>query len=134
VATATPHTWACPSCGRRVPLRSPSCHCGMTRERAEAVQVARAAQIQQSAEPPVRKRPSIVSARDRQEAVAAMTTDVKLLLAGCALALVAGLGFMTFGPKPERVPSVLGYVDAPPPPRPAATPEPKPPFKLPWWR
>jgi len=106
----------------------------MTRERAEAVQVAQAAQIQQLAEPPVRRRPSLASTRDRQEAVAAMTTDVKLLLAGCAIALVAGLGFMAFGPKPAPVPAVLGYVDAPPPPRPAATPEPKPPFKLPWWR
>jgi hypothetical protein len=134
VATATPHTWACPSCGRRVPLRAGACHCGMTRERAEAVQVAEAAQVQRAADPPVRRRPSFVSARDRQEAVAAMTTDVKLLLAGCAVALVAGLGFMAFGPRPAPVPAVLGYVDAPPPPQATPPPEPKPPFKLPWWK
>lgn len=106
----------------------------MTRARAEAVQAAHAVQVQQAAEPPSRRRPSMVSARDRQEAVAAMTTDVKLLFAGCALALIAGFGYMAFGPKPEPLPAVLGFVDAPPPPRPAATPEPKPPFKLPWWK
>ena len=106
----------------------------MTRERAEAVTAAQAVQVQQAADAPVRRRPSFVSARDRQEAVAAMTGDVKLLLAGCALALVAGLGFMVFGPNPKPVPAVLGYVDAPPPPRATPTPEPKPPFKLPWWR
>lgn len=129
MATATPHTWVCPSCGRRVPLRAESCHCGMTRARAEALQAAQPPQ----ADPVVHRRPSMVSARDRQEAVAAMTGDVKLLLAASALALVAGLGFMMFGPKPKAVPAVLGYVD-PGPPRPKATPEPKPPFKLPWWK
>jgi hypothetical protein len=101
----------------------------MTKERAEAVL---AAQPQQ-AEPPAQRRPSMVSARDRQEAVAAMTGDVKLLLLGSAVVLVAGLGFMAFGPKPEPVPAVLGHVD-PGPPRPAATPDTKPPFKLPWWK
>jgi hypothetical protein len=101
----------------------------MTRARAEALQAAQPPQ----AELVVQRRPSIVSARDRQEAVAAMTGDVKLLLAASALALVAGLGFMMFGPKPKAVPAVLGYVD-PGPPRPKATPEPKPPFKLPWWK
>ena len=51
-----------------------------------------------------------------------MTGDVKLLLAASALVLVAGLGFMMFGPKPKPVPAVLGYVD-PGPPRPEATPD-----------
>jgi hypothetical protein len=104
----------------------------MTRARAGALQAA--APPPEHAEPPVRRRPSMVSARDRQEAIAAMTGDVKLLLAGTALAVVAGLGFMVFGPQPKPVPAVLGYVDAPPPPRAIPTPEPKPPFKLPWWR
>jgi hypothetical protein len=101
----------------------------MTRARAEALQAAQPPQ----AERVVQRRPSLVSARDRQEAVAAMTGDVKLLLAGSAIVLVAGLGFMIFGPKPQAVPAVLGYVD-PGPPRPKPTPDTKPPFKLPWWK
>ena len=104
----------------------------MTRARAEALQAAQPPQAGQ-AEPVVQRRPSLVSARDRQEAVAAMTGDVKLLLAGSALALVTGLGFMMFGPKAKAVPAVLGYVD-PGPPRPKPTPDTKPPFKLPWWK
>ena len=40
MAESTPHTWTCPSCGRRVPQRAEACHCGMTRERAESAAAA----------------------------------------------------------------------------------------------
>jgi hypothetical protein len=99
----------------------------MTRARAEAVL---AAQPPAEAAP---RRPRI-SASDRQEALDAMTGDVKLLLAASALVLVAGLGYLVFGPKPQPMPAVLGFVDAGPPPSPRSKPSPKPPFKLPWWK
>jgi hypothetical protein len=98
----------------------------MTRARAEEMA---------AAQPPAEvalhlPRPS----RARQEALAAMGTDVKLLLATGALVLVAGLGWLVFGPQRAPVPAVLGYVDAGPPPAPRPTPPPRPPFKLPWWK
>jgi hypothetical protein len=60
-----------------------------------------------------------------------MTADVKLLLAVSALVLVAGLGWLVFGPRTEPYPAVLGYVDAGPPKSARAA---EPPFKLPWWK
>jgi hypothetical protein len=64
-----------------------------------------------------------------------MTTDVKLLLAFSALMLVAGLGFLLFGPsRTPTAPPVLGWVDTGPPQPARPTPPPRPPFKLPWWK
>ncbi len=71
---------------------------------------------------------------DRQAALNAMTGDVKLLLAVSALVLVAGLGWLVFGPRSEPYPAVLGYVDAGPPKAARATGFQQPPFKLPWWK
>jgi hypothetical protein len=127
VAEANTHSWTCPSCGRRVPLRAEACHCGMTRARAEAVAAARP---EAEAAP---RRPRI-SAGDRREALQAMTGDVKLLLAVSTLVLVAGLGYVVFGPKPPAGPAVLGFVDPGPPPAPGSKAPPQPPFKLPWWK
>ena len=126
VAEATPHTWTCPSCARRVPLRADACHCGMTRARAAEL---RAAQPQLAAAPRGVRRAS-----DRQAALNAMTGDVKLLLAMSALVLVAGLGWLVFGPRSEPYPAVLGYVDAGPPKVTPKSGHQQPPFKLPWWK
>lgn len=101
----------------------------MTRERAEATTVERA-----EAEAPRPPRRPRISASDRREALDAMTGDVKLLLGLGALVLVAGMGYLVFGPRPAPMPAVLGYMDAGPPPVPRPTPSPKPPFKLPWWK
>jgi hypothetical protein len=120
------HTWVCPSCGRRVPLRAETCHCGMTRSRAAEL----AAVSPQAPGVPRRAR----GTSDRRAALDAMTGDVKLLLAVGALALVAGLGWLVFGPQPEPYPAVLGFVDAGPPRGLRPTPPPRPPFKLPWWK
>jgi hypothetical protein len=71
----------------------------------------------------------------RAEVIAAMTGDVKALLATAVLVLVAGLGFLVFGPRrTPSTPAVLGWVDQAPPPAPKPTPSPRPPFKLPWWK
>jgi hypothetical protein len=127
VAETASHTWTCPSCGRRVPLRAESCHCGMTRTRAEELAAAAALAPAAPAGP---RRPST-----RAEAVAAMTRDVKVLLAAAALVLAGGLGWLIFGPtRPSSIPAVLGWVDKGPPPAPKPTPPPRPPFKLPWWK
>jgi hypothetical protein len=120
------HTWTCPSCGRHVPRRSDTCHCGLSRARAE--ELAAAAPV------PARPRPPRVPA-GRREIVAAMPRDVKTLLVVGALVVVAGLAWLLVAPPlPPAAPAVLGYVDASPPPPPRKTPPPEPPFKLPWWK
>jgi hypothetical protein len=126
VAETASHTWACPSCGRRVPLRAEVCHCGMTRTRAgELAAVAAPAPAR-----PARPR----RASDRAEAVAAMTGDVKVLLVAAALVLVGGLGWLVVAPsRPSTIPAVLGWVDKGPPPVRKPT-RPQIPFKLPWWK
>jgi hypothetical protein len=64
-----------------------------------------------------------------------MSADVKLLVGVGALVLVAGLGWLVFGPRrPPAIPPVLGWVDQGAPPSPRRTPPPRPPFKLPWWK
>ena len=71
----------------------------------------------------------------RAEAVAAMTGDVKALLVTAAIVMVAGLGWLVFGPsRTPSTPAVLGWVDQGPPPAPKPTPSPRPPLKLPWWK
>jgi hypothetical protein len=105
----------------------------MTQARAQALTAAAAATPAPDAAPAAPRR-ARVSAGDRQEAIDAMTGDVKVLLAVGGLALVVGLGYLAFGPKPDPVPAVLGYVDAGPPPVARPKPSPTPPFKLPWWK
>jgi hypothetical protein len=63
-----------------------------------------------------------------------MPSDVRLMLIGVAVVMVAGLGWLVFGPPPAPITPVLGFVDAGPPPAVKATPPPTPPFKLPWWQ
>lgn len=127
VETAS-HTWACPACGRRVPLRADTCHCGMTQERAGQLAASAAAPTAARPARPARPGPGA-------EAVAAMTRDVKVFLVAGALVVAAGLGWLVFSPSPQpSSPPVLGFVDkgAPPPPKPK--PSPRPPFRLPWWK
>jgi len=127
VAETASHTWTCPACGRRVPLRAEVCHCGMTQEHARQ----QAAAVAPVAARPVRPQRAGV----RAEAVAAMTGDVKVLLVAGAIVMVAGLGWLVFGPsRGATMPRVLGWVDHGPPPAPRPTPSPRPPFKLPWWK
>jgi hypothetical protein len=96
----------------------------MTRARAEELR---------AVAPPAAARPRVARGlSDRRAAMNAMTGDVKLLLAASALVLVAGLGWLAFGPRrDEPYPAVLGYVDAGPPKSARAA---EPPFKLPWWK
>lgn len=128
MAEESPHTWACPSCGRRVPLRAEACHCGMTRARAEEVAAASPAEA-----PPRRARSRLPVSR--REVLATMPGDVKALVVAGAIVLAAGLGWLVFGPsRSSSIPAVLGHVDQGPPPAPKPTPRPTPPFKLPWWK
>lgn len=115
------HTWTCPSCGRRVPLRAEVCHCGATRAQAEEAS---------AATPAGPRRPRTVA----PTRLPPMPADVMALVAGGVVVLVAGLFWLVLGPRrPSTMPAVLGYVEVgPPPARPS--PPPQPPFKLPWWR
>jgi hypothetical protein len=63
-----------------------------------------------------------------------MGRDVKLLLAAGAFVLVAGLGYIVFGPERKPLPAVLGWVDAGAPKKPPRAGPGQPPFKLPWWK
>ncbi len=120
------HTWSCPACGRRVPLRAPSCHCGMTRERAAALSA--------GGSRPVGPRTGRVLRRQALALWRSFPRDVKALVLAGAFVLAFGLGWLAFAPAAhESLPAILGHVDASPPPPPAKHP-PKPPFKLPWWK
>jgi hypothetical protein len=131
MADPTPHTWTCPSCGRRVPLRAAACHCGMTRARAEEVAAASSA----ATPAPAGRRPLPRLPVSAREVVAVMPGDVKALLFGGALVMAAGLGWLAFGPsRPDSTPALLGHVDVGPPPAPKKPAPPRPPFKLPWWK
>jgi len=110
-----------------VPLRAEACHCGMPRARAEELAAAAA--------PPERRPPLSTRPVSPGLFFAALPRDVKALVIGGALVMVAGLGWMVFGPRqPSTTPALLGWVDPGPPPVPKPTPAPRPPFKLPWWK
>jgi hypothetical protein len=135
------HTWSCPACGRNVPLRVAACHCGMTRALAEEraalaeAEAARPAETVAAILPPG-VRPALAPRAPRVPRLRwkALPGDVRALLAGFVLVVLAGLGWLVFGPRPAPITPVLGYVDAGPPPTHRPRPSPTPPFKLPWWK
>ena len=96
MAEETPHTWTCPSCGRRVPQRAEACHCGMTRARAEEVAAASPAEAPRR---PARSRLPV----SRREVLATMPGDVKALVVAGAIVLAAGLGWLVFAPQPAEL-------------------------------
>jgi hypothetical protein len=100
----------------------------MTRERAEVL-----AEVRAEAERPTPS-PTRPAGPGIRTPPAPLPRDVKVLLAGVALVAVLGLGWLIFGPRPDPIVPVLGYMDAVPPPAPKPTPQPSPPFKLPWWK
>lgn len=99
----------------------------MTREQAEA----RAAAAERATREARRPRP--VRSR-RRVPHGPLPRDVKAFLAGLVLVAVAAVGWLVFGPRPEPIVPVLGFVDAGPPPVPTPAPSPTPAFKLPWWK
>jgi hypothetical protein len=117
-------TWHC-TCGRRVPLRVNVCHCGLPREAALAA-------APPPAYPPASETPGPTTA---SAVWSTMPNDVRAMALVSALVLVAGVGWVAFGPtRTTLTPAVLGWVDPGPPPVPKPTPPPRPPFKLPWWK
>jgi hypothetical protein len=100
----------------------------MTRERAEARAAAEAEASRAAPRParPTRPRPRAPGTP--------LPPDVKAFLAGLALVGVAAVGWLAFGPSPEPIAPVLGFVDAGPPPAPTPEPSPTPAFDLPWWK
>ena len=110
-----------------MPLRVEACHCGMPRARAEELAAATAI----AERPPSRRTRRVSPGR----LFAALPPDIKALVVASALVVVAGLGWMVFGPRsPSSTPALLGWVDSGPPPSPKPTPTPRPPLKLPWWK
>jgi hypothetical protein len=88
-----------------------------------------------AAAPPERRPPRRTHPVSPSRIFVALPPDVKALVVGSALVMVAGLGWMVFGPgRPPSTPAVLGWVDPGPPPVPKPTPSPRPPLKLPWWK
>ena len=84
VAETTSHSWTCPTCGRRVPLRAEACHCGMPRARAEELAAAAA--------PAERRPPRPTRQVSPGRLFAALPRDVKALVVGGALVLLAWPG------------------------------------------
>jgi len=123
------HTWICPACSRRVPLRVGACHCGMARDRAEEIAAAEA-RTSQPASRPVGP-PAVRAPRTPGTP---LPSDVRALLAGVAVVALAAMGWLAFGPRPDPVVPVLGFVDAGPPPAPRPSGPPEPAFRLPWWK
>jgi hypothetical protein len=98
--------------------------------RARAEELAAAATTAERRPPPRRTRPVSPG-----RLFAALPPDVKALVVGSALVMVAGLGWMAFGPRrPNSTPALLGRVDPGPPPVAKPRPSPTPPIKLPWWK
>ena len=74
-----------------MPLRAEACHCGMPRARAEELAAAAA--------PAARRPPRPTRQVSPGRLFAALPRDVKALVVGGALVLLAGLGWMAFGPE-----------------------------------
>jgi hypothetical protein len=100
----------------------------MTLERAEARAAAGAEAARAARRPasPARPRP--------RRSSAPLPRDVRAILAGLVLVAVAAIGWLAFGPHPEPVVPVLGFVDPGPPAAPTPATPPTPAFKLPWWK
>jgi hypothetical protein len=103
----------------------------MTRERAEAEALARL-EAEAAAERAVAERPRPGARLPRVQA-GPLPPEVRRLIWGTAVVAVAAVGWLVFGPRPEPIVPVLGFVDAGPPPATRPTPPPEPPFDLPWW-
>ena len=118
------HTWTCSGCGRQVPQRIDTCHCGASREQALAVQQkARAARAQRPPAP----------GEGWRGLWRSLPRDVKAMVAAAGVVLVAGFGWLAFGSHaPDSTPPLLGYVERPVMAR-RPPPPPRPPFKLPGW-
>jgi hypothetical protein len=101
----------------------------MTRERAEELAAAGAESEAVQAPPPVAARRPV-----RRGPRTSLPKDVKALLVGMVIVVLAGVGWLAFGPRPKPIPPVLGVVDPGPPAAPKPTPRPTPAFKLPWWK
>jgi len=127
------HTWTCPACGRSGPLRVDACHCGVTREQAED-RAAAAAAAAEAAAAPVPRVARRAAGSEPRLTWGSLPGDVRALVVGIAIVMLAGMGWLLFGPAPAPIAPVLGYVDAGPPPAPRPTPRPTPAFKLPWWK
>jgi hypothetical protein len=100
----------------------------MARERAEALDAARAEAARAA------RRPTSPARLRNRGPSAPLPRDIKAILAGMALVGVAAVGWLAFGPRPEPIAPVLGFVDGGPPPAPTPTPPPTPAFNLPWWK
>ena len=113
-------TWACPRCGRHVPNRAPTCHCGMTQEQARQQPAPPA-----PPSPPTRPRGPGFPWRDTWKD---LTWDLKALAIGVVLVAILGLAWLLVSHKPEPIVPVLGIVvPAPTPtPTPTTTPGSKP--------
>jgi hypothetical protein len=102
---ASPSSWICPNCQRRVPRYSPVCHCG-----ARQADVARV-----SARPGIAGRPGVSGARGVPgRAWDDLPGSVRMLL-GVAVLLVLVIVALLFVPPtpPPRLP-LLAVVDHPP--------------------
>ena len=96
---------------------------------------ARAEELAAAAAPAERRPPRRTRQVSPGRFFAALPRDIKALVVGSALVMVAGLGWMVLGPRrPSSTPALLGWVDPGPPPVPKPTPTPRPPLKLPWWK
>lgn len=121
VSAPASHTWTCSGCGRRVPLRVASCHCGLGRAQAAEA----SPRTRQPAGPPAPGWHGVWSS---------MPLDVKAIALASVLVVTGGVTWLLVAPPPaNHTPALLGYLDQrPPAPRPASPPV--PPFKLPWWK
>ena len=120
----TSHTWTCSACGRRVPQRVETCHCGGTRERSLAARRTSVVRQPQNAPLPPGWRGLWAS----------LPRDVIAMVAAAALVVTSGLAWLLLAPqRPNTTPALLGYVDRRPQ-TPPSPPPPRPPFKLPWWK
>jgi hypothetical protein len=123
----TSATWTCPSCQRRVPNRVSVCHCGTTREPADA-----GAMPPPAPAPPARTRRGWLS---DLPAWSSLPWDLKALALAFGLVVVLAVVVLLLPSRPQQIQPLLGYTDPTPPPRSSPSPAPSPKhWKLPWSR